>query len=739
MAQQQQQPTSGSSALVDVDNLLANLGKGPAERAAAYTELGKLVTSSPAAGAGISSSSAVRTVHIGGLPGELEDESKLEKLFSRFGTVVGTTVRVRHEGKKVSWALISFATPEQAQNALDSTADLSAQYKGLVSRELDEVQAVHSTGAMGQVMRKHTISRLERRMRDQKSGDVAVASISALCLVMCREASEVDIEEYQRVAMLIDGLCKVDRDRVSSQLIRAGETNFFDVCSSTTSALGVAITKDPQDLTEADVLAFASMELVMTAWIPKNMDVSIDGAGANAMEIFAQLMGSHCLLFGTGRAMPEDDRNLAVVELGLGMLRKPGAVDRGLLKGFWFMMMQSALGRPAVGQRLYELEALDLALEALQQSGPLQWISASAVMEPGHCGMVFSFIKDVVEGMMVTGTDITPILVSSGYIDMLVSALRAFEQLGVQECCDTIFVYGVLQAMAQLNEGSCLPQIEDKFRKAEKALRFCIDCGNDIKIVAAFGWTAGVYGTIVAANLFGKEEDSDFQFAQHDIDAYIQFSTEIFRPTSFGFVWQLNAKQFHGFLNICISDRNKRLLLNNADFISFLTDVLLLDPDHPRKDTTESVKAAIQRDVAEAILQFSLFPEGCEALKADPKLVDAVTKLVIHGWSDEAKDCATRTLMTFHPEEIDLHDVERDHIMISYQVRFAVDSPDCSGECCLVDLVRCVRARSGIIRKWFVCFDRYWACILLPMLCVQMSCALILHTCYSVNSLCTRR
>eukprot|EP01047_Picozoa_sp_COSAG01_P112143 COSAG01_NODE_40906_length_458_cov_0.880223_1_plen_32_part_10 len=32
MAQQQQQPTtSGSSALVDVDNLLANLGKGPAE------------------------------------------------------------------------------------------------------------------------------------------------------------------------------------------------------------------------------------------------------------------------------------------------------------------------------------------------------------------------------------------------------------------------------------------------------------------------------------------------------------------------------------------------------------------------------------------------------------------------------------------------------------------------------------------------------------------------------------
>ena len=134
------------------------------------------------------------------------------------------------------------------------------------------------------------------------------------------------------------------------------------------------------------------------------------------------------------------------------------------------MMMQCCLGRPAVGKRLYELEALDLAIEALQQTGPLQWVSASAFMEPGHCGMALSFIKDVVEGMMISGEDITPILVSSGYIDMLVSALKAVEQIGVDESCDTIFVYGVLQAMAQLNEGSCLPQIEDKFRKTEKAL-----------------------------------------------------------------------------------------------------------------------------------------------------------------------------------------------------------------------------------------------------------------------------
>ena len=102
-----------------------------------------------------------RTIHVGGLEGEeLEDEAKLEKLFSRFGTVVALTLRTRREGKKVSWALVSFHTAEEASRAVDGVQYLSPQHE-LVARSVDEEQVVHSTGAMGEVMRQHVKDRLQ--------------------------------------------------------------------------------------------------------------------------------------------------------------------------------------------------------------------------------------------------------------------------------------------------------------------------------------------------------------------------------------------------------------------------------------------------------------------------------------------------------------------------------------------------------------------------------------------------
>ena len=105
------------------------------------------------------SSGGLSTLHIGGLDGELEDEDRLEQLFGQFGEVLAVTLRYRHEVKdgveKVSWALLSFNSSTAARVALDGTAELSKQYEGLVTRELDEVQALQSTGAMGEVSTIH--------------------------------------------------------------------------------------------------------------------------------------------------------------------------------------------------------------------------------------------------------------------------------------------------------------------------------------------------------------------------------------------------------------------------------------------------------------------------------------------------------------------------------------------------------------------------------------------------------
>eukprot|EP01046_Picozoa_sp_COSAG06_P033455 COSAG06_NODE_3414_length_5376_cov_4.196513_1_plen_1512_part_10 len=111
-------------------------------------------------------------IHVGGLEGQLESESLLEEVFSRFGTVLAATLRTRREtdsqGRKtkVSWALVSFQTEADAQRALAADAELSREFKSqLVMKTIDETQVVKSTGSMGAVMRKHVQGRMEKRMR----------------------------------------------------------------------------------------------------------------------------------------------------------------------------------------------------------------------------------------------------------------------------------------------------------------------------------------------------------------------------------------------------------------------------------------------------------------------------------------------------------------------------------------------------------------------------------------------
>ena len=115
---------------------------------------------------------------------------------------------------------------------------------------------------------------------------------------------------------------------------------------------------------------------------------------------------------------------------------------------------------------------------------------------------------------------------------------------------------------------------------------------------------------------------------------------ELMRCDHFGGLWPLVMSQCRGLLSFCISDAAKEMLLKSADFVPHLIDGLLLDANHPRKDTDLDIKAAVQRDFADCILQVSLFPPGCEALKASPMVVGVLDALVEQGWTEEARDSA---------------------------------------------------------------------------------------------------
>lgn len=103
--------------------------------------------------------------------------------------------------------------------------------------------------------------------------------------------------------------------------------------------------------------------------------------------------------------------------------------------------------------------------------------------------------------------------------------------------------------------------------------------------------------------------------------------TEFMRCESYGPFIPMADSRCRGLLSLCISDVAKHLLLTNSGFIPHLIDGLMLDPEHPRKDTDEEIKTAVQRDFAECIQQIALFPPGCEALKANEAVMPALLAL----------------------------------------------------------------------------------------------------------------
>ena len=201
---------------------------------------------------------------------------------------------------------------------------------------------------------------------------------------------------------------------------------------------------------------------------------------------------------------------------------------------------------------------------------------------------------------------------------------------------------------------------------------------------------------VVTANLWGKDEDNPFGFAREslvvrsysiakpsslsssvrlrlfvpegDIDGFMSLDTELMRCEIWGSVLALASNRCRGLLSLCISDAAKHLLLGNAGFIPHLIDGLMLDPEHPRKDTDEAIKTAVQRDFAECVQQISLFPAGRAALTADSAVVDVLDALVDKAWSEEAKDCARGALMQLtdrHHETVAEIDLDALHIMMS--------------------------------------------------------------------------
>jgi len=123
-------------------------------------------------------------------------------------------------------------------------------------------------------------------------------------------------------------------------------------------------------------------------------------------------------------------------------------------------------------------------------------------------------------------------------------------------------------------------------------------------------------------------------------------------------------------LELCISDANKPLLLANPDFIPYLVDALLLDPEHPRAGMAQELKSWCQEHHAECLTQLAVFEPAREPLRQDPSVIAALEAVAESGLSPEGRRFAQAALLALSDEkkpEGGKPEGEQKHVMLSYQ------------------------------------------------------------------------
>jgi hypothetical protein len=171
---------------------------------------------------------------------------------------------------------------------------------------------------------------------------------------------------------------------------------------------------------------------------------------------------------------------------------------------------QGVMAKPAVADKLLEQGALGVFMDILRQASPAELVSTAGYARRPH-GNALWVVGMLAEAAEAGGTDLSGQLLSCGFIDVVVSALSAVEQIGAENANGWTVVGGLLYPLKGLN-GQALGEIEEKLRSIPSALRYVKD--HDITHIADLGWHSGSFATTVAANLFGQDEDNVFGFAR---------------------------------------------------------------------------------------------------------------------------------------------------------------------------------------------------------------------------------
>ena len=225
-------------------------------------------------------------------------------------------------------------------------------------------------------------------------------------------------------------------------------------------------------------------------------------------------------------------------------------------------------------------------------------------------------------------------------------------------------------ALCLLTACSTQPGCEAKIRGAATAIAFCLE--NSLDYMEELGGTTGAFAARLCCSIFGRDEGgSEFSFTQHHIDLLTTNWSHNVRAEGFYGTQKPTADTIKA-LELRISDENKPLhvLLANTDFVPYLVDALLLDPDHPRAAMKDELKIWVQQHHTECLAQLAVYEPAREALLTDPTVIPALRAVAEAGLSAEGRELAGAALFALSDKKLEVATEGQMHVMLSYQWDF---------------------------------------------------------------------
>jgi hypothetical protein len=496
--------------------------------------------------------------------------------------------------------------------------------------------------------------------------------------VLCAPATRVRVEEARRVSLLLFEMSR-QYAAVSAEMHRKneeGKLHIHTIWTTPGTVFAEILAKEPCDWNRDDAISIAAAHAPHVATWTIGVTAITAEAGVDEVEDWMGGLAALCPFMGNNAQPFDRFTPLALLCVGL-VQSEVDTQPEGVIAGAGVALAWMTVGTPPVAATVWRAGFLDVVMNLLERYNPVERICKRNTVVCGHTAALQNTVNVSLQSGVLARDDMVQSLIDAGAVDCAISSIQAYQLIGPGETSVCTVQWGAVWMLDILLGSPHADTVCHKLRSAGvDALRYLLD--HPLEAMAAVGAETGNQATRIAALVWGKDEDAGgLTFKQLDIDKVVEVAGH---RGNAAMLWPMSEAHGRAIRNLCVSDVNKKLLLQAKGLVPLLVDSLLLDPEHPRrhgvtvlgvKTEFEEVKGAVQRDFAEAIAQLAMYPPAHEVLLRDSTVTEALARVAQGGWEADARmhaEFALAALSGRPPLDGVADEQERyDHIMLSYQ------------------------------------------------------------------------